>query len=175
MGGVTGITELHKPRSGRSPNVMDYLQGRKLDLVINDPETADHEVAPTPPAGSSGGSAEDGGPGGRDLSVTDGYLIRRTAIDFGVSLITNSKVASLLALSLERVKSFHIKAMEVRHRGRELCGSWWSARTIASHSLPLSPPSGSCAGVLYNDRDLGYRVGRFRAAAVICVRKRSKT
>ena len=26
MAGVTDITELHKPRSGRSPNVLEYLQ-----------------------------------------------------------------------------------------------------------------------------------------------------
>ena len=91
--------------------VQPPAQSRKLDLVINDPETADHEVSPV-----QEGSPRDaaGGPeaGGLDMSVTDGYLIRRTAIDFGVSLITNSKVAALLALSLERCKSFHIRAME---------------------------------------------------------------
>ena len=65
------------------------MQERKIDLVINDPEAGDKEL------------------------VTDGYLIRRCAVDFGVSLITNIKVAALLALSLERVKSFHIKSMEV--------------------------------------------------------------
>ena len=58
-------------------------------MVINDPEAGDKEL------------------------ITDGYLIRRTAVDFGVSLITNVKVAALLALSLERVKTFHIKSMDV--------------------------------------------------------------
>lgn len=46
-------------------------------------------------------------------STTDGYLIRRAAVDFGVSLITNLKCAVLLSLSLERVTKFHIKSMEV--------------------------------------------------------------
>ena len=40
---------------------------------------------------------------------TDGFLIRRTAVDFGVSLVTNMKCAALLAMALERVKSFHIR------------------------------------------------------------------
>jgi hypothetical protein len=40
------------------------------------------------------------------------YLIRRTAVDFGVSLITNLKCAHLLTLALSRVKTFHIKSME---------------------------------------------------------------
>lgn len=163
MGGVTDITELHKPRSGRSPNVMEYLQGRKLDLVINDPETADHEVAPVAsPQGATPQSPEDGGgAGGRDLSVTDGYLIRRTAIDFGVSLITNSKVASLLALSMERVKSFHIKAMEVRSRSLRrrgaLCGT--PASSPAPRPTHLSPPF--AAGILY-DHDCPRHSGLIR-------------
>lgn len=91
--GVTGVTELHKPSSGASPSAVEYLQSRKLDLVINDPETADHD------------------------NVTDGYLIRRTAIDFGVSLITNLKCAALLSLALERVKAFHIRAMTEYYDG----------------------------------------------------------
>jgi len=86
--GVPGVVELHKPSSGRAPNVAEYLSSRKLDLVINDPELGDKE------------------------SATDGYLIRRAAVDFGVSLLTNVKSAILLSLALERVKTFHIRSME---------------------------------------------------------------
>lgn len=81
-------TELYKPRSGKSPNVTEYLSSRKLDLVINDPENGDKET------------------------ITDGYLIRRTAVDFGVSLLTNVKCAVLLSLALERCKTFHVRSME---------------------------------------------------------------
>jgi carbamoyl-phosphate synthase large subunit len=87
-GEIDNITELHKPRSGKSPNVTEYLSSKKLDLVINDPENGDKE------------------------SLTDGFLIRRAAVDFGVSLITNVKCAILLSLALERVKTFNIRSME---------------------------------------------------------------
>ena len=115
-GGMAGITVLTKPKvkEGGAPTaaaagaagtgaaaaasgsrqVLDWLTERKLDLVINDPESGDKEM------------------------ITDGYLIRRTAIDFGVSLITNAKVAVLLSLALQRCKTFHIRSMEVRRAGR---------------------------------------------------------
>ena len=87
-GRMTGIAEVFKPSSGREPTATSLIQARKVDLVINDPENGDKET------------------------VTDGYLIRRTAIDFGVSLITNVKCAVLLSLALGRVKTFHIRSME---------------------------------------------------------------
>ena len=79
---------LEKPNSGKSPNVIDYIRERKLDLVINDAESGEREL------------------------VTDGFLIRRTAIDFSVPLLTNVKCAILFALAIERVKTFHIRSME---------------------------------------------------------------
>ena len=42
--GEPGVTELHKPRSGKSPNALEYLSQRKIDLVINDPENGDKET-----------------------------------------------------------------------------------------------------------------------------------
>jgi hypothetical protein len=38
------VTTLYKPRSGRNPNVVEFLQKRQLDLVINEPETGDRET-----------------------------------------------------------------------------------------------------------------------------------
>ena len=91
-GGMRGVVALAKPSSGAAPSALDYLKTKKLDLVINEPETGDKE------------------------SVTDGFLIRRAAIDFGVSLITNAKCAVLLSLALEKLaqKSGHftIRSME---------------------------------------------------------------
>ncbi len=60
---------LHWPDSDFSPNVIDYLNGQKIDLVINIPKN--HST--------------------RELS--NGYKIRRTAVDHNIPLITNSRLA----------------------------------------------------------------------------------
>lgn len=91
--GLSHLTLLHKPSSGLQPAVLDYLTSHKIDLVINDPGIGEKDGA------------------------TDGFLIRRTAIDFGVSLLTNDKCAILLSLALERVKRFHIRSMEEYYAG----------------------------------------------------------
>ena len=93
-GGVTSVTELAKPNGavpGGPPSVIEYLRAGKLDLVLNDAEAGDRD------------------------SVTDGYLIRRAAVDYGVSLITNVKSAMLLGVALERVKVFHVRSIEEYH------------------------------------------------------------
>ena len=98
---MTGITVLEKPRSGKSPSVIEFITSKQLDLVINDPEVGDKDA------------------------TTDGYLMRRAAVDFGTSLITNSKVAILLSLALEKLherrtlggKDFPIKNMAEYVRG----------------------------------------------------------
>ena len=110
------------PRVGTAASACHFLQERKIDLVINDPESGDKEI------------------------ITDGYLIRRTAVDFGVSLITNTKVAALLSLALVRVKTFHIKSMDV------------SARCGHAFALPL----GVGGAVLVWLRDLRAHFGRYR-------------
>ncbi len=66
------INKLHQ----ESPTVMDLLLGHKIDLVINTPTQ------------------------GRDKS-RDGFLIRRTAIETGVNVITSLDTANALASSLE--------------------------------------------------------------------------
>ena len=86
--GIKGIITLNKPRSNLKPAILDYLREGKIDLVINIPEGNDQN------------------------EQTSGYEIRRTAVDFGVSLITNIKSAVLFAASLEHVKKFHIKSWD---------------------------------------------------------------
>jgi carbamoyl-phosphate synthase large subunit len=64
-------TRLHWPdEEDRKPNTIDYIKQKKLDLVINIPK--DHTR--------------------RELS--NGYRIRRNAIDYNIPLITNARVAS---------------------------------------------------------------------------------
>lgn len=69
-------TMLHKVHEDRKPNIADYMSNGRFDLVINVP----HE--------------------GEDAAMDDEYLIRRMAIDFSVSLITNSQLARLFIKSM---------------------------------------------------------------------------
>ena len=64
-------TLLHWPdEEDRKPNTIDYIKGKKIDLVVNIPKNYTR----------------------RELA--NGYKIRRNAIDYNVPLITNSRVAS---------------------------------------------------------------------------------
>ncbi len=55
------------------PNCLDYLKRRKIGLVINIPKSNERR------------------------EISNDYLIRRTAVDFGVPLVTNAQCAALLA------------------------------------------------------------------------------
>ena len=88
------IVTLQKPEQSdgqdEGPNhVLTWLKSKKIDLVINIPE----------------------GTTKRD-EVTAGYYIRRTAVDFGISLLTNIKCASLFCESLYRNKELPCKSAE---------------------------------------------------------------
>jgi hypothetical protein len=73
--GVSSVT-LFKPHVKREPNIRSYLYQGKIDLVINGPNSMDSQ------------------------NVTDGYEMRRSAIDSGTMLITNIKQASLFVEAL---------------------------------------------------------------------------
>jgi len=73
---VNSVIVLFKPLVKREPNVKSYLYQNKIDLVINSPSTMDSQNA------------------------TDGYEIRRSAIDAGAMLITNIKQAALFTEAL---------------------------------------------------------------------------
>ncbi|MEK7529136.1 MAG: carbamoyl-phosphate synthase (glutamine-hydrolyzing) large subunit [Patescibacteria group bacterium] len=72
-------TLLHKAHSSKQPNLINYLRGKKLDLVINIPKSL---------------SSHD--------DITDGYLIRRRAIDSNIPLITNIQIATRIVEALSR-------------------------------------------------------------------------
>jgi carbamoyl-phosphate synthase large subunit len=87
---VNGIpcTVLHWPDEDKKPNTLDYLRNRMIDLVINIP---------------------------KDLSKTElsnDYLIRRSAVDFNIPLITNSRLASafLTAICKLTIEDIAIKS-----------------------------------------------------------------
>ena len=76
-------TVLHKVRDPEvTPNILDYLQERKIDLVINVP-IANHCSNLT------------------DI-ITDGYTIRRQAVEFNVPVITNLQLAEALVEVLKQ-------------------------------------------------------------------------
>ncbi len=72
-------TMLHWPGDDKSPNTMDYLRQKKIDLVINIP---------------------------KDLSKSEldnDYRIRRSAVDFNIPLITNARLASAFIYSFCKI------------------------------------------------------------------------
>ncbi len=70
-------TVLYKVKEAQAnPNILDYLQERKIDLVIN-----------VPMANRRSNISD---------IITDGYIIRRQAVEFNVPVITNLQLASAL-------------------------------------------------------------------------------
>jgi len=74
--GVAAAKLFKVKEAGASPNVMDYLQERKIDLVIN-----------VPMANKQTNYSD---------ILTDGYIIRRQAVEFNVPVITNLQLAAAL-------------------------------------------------------------------------------
>ncbi len=81
--GVNNISVLRKVREvGQKPNIVDYLQEGKIDLVINIP-MPNHMVA-------------------FSEVLKDEYTIRRLAIEFNIPVVTNLQLASALTKMLEQ-------------------------------------------------------------------------
>jgi carbamoyl-phosphate synthase large subunit len=70
------VQVLEWPLNGKSPNVTDYMKSQKIDLVINIPKNFQEE------------------------ELTNDYIIRRTAVDYKIPLITNRQLAMRLAEAL---------------------------------------------------------------------------
>jgi carbamoyl-phosphate synthase large subunit len=70
------VETLEWPLHGKSPNVTDYMKSNKIDLVINIPKNFQEE------------------------ELTNDYIIRRTAVDYKIPLITNRQLAMRLAEAL---------------------------------------------------------------------------
>ncbi|MFW6110634.1 MAG: carbamoyl-phosphate synthase (glutamine-hydrolyzing) large subunit [Thermoproteota archaeon] len=81
--GVDDVSVLHKVREeDKTPNIVDYLQEGKLDLVINIPmPTATEKYS--------------------DI-LEDQYMIRRLAIEFNIPVVTNLELASAFTKMLEK-------------------------------------------------------------------------
>jgi carbamoyl-phosphate synthase large subunit len=68
-------TVLHWPDEDKKPNTIDYIKERKIDLVINIPKNLSKS------------------------ELDNDYLIRRSAVDYNISLITNARLASAFILA----------------------------------------------------------------------------
>jgi len=70
------VETLYWPTEPNEPKTTDYIKAKKIDLVINIPKNFQEE------------------------ELTNDYTIRRTAVDYGVPLITNRQIAARLAEAL---------------------------------------------------------------------------
>ncbi|MCX6306089.1 MAG: carbamoyl-phosphate synthase (glutamine-hydrolyzing) large subunit [Bacteroidetes bacterium] len=78
-------TILHWPDEEATPNVLDYLQNRRIDLVVNIPKNlSKHEL-------------------------DNDYSIRRSAVDCNIPLITNPNLAAAFIMAFCKIKPGEIE------------------------------------------------------------------
>jgi len=104
---------LYKIHERRRPSLLDYIMPDRLDLIINIPAGYDRQ------------------------ELTDGYIIRRRATDFGIPLMTNLQLADLFVKSIASKGWDDLKA-EAYDRYVPSAGSGaGGARASAGESRPL--------------------------------------
>jgi carbamoyl-phosphate synthase large subunit len=97
---------LHKVKEAdANPNILDYLQENKIDLVIN------------VPMGNKQKSYSD--------VLTDGYIIRRKAVEFNVPVITNLELASALVEVLKQKEGNGVTIRSLNEYMDELPWKLW--------------------------------------------------
>ncbi len=90
--GVKSVQTLYKVKEADAyPNISDYLHERKIDLVIN---------VPMPNKKNSFTDV-----------LTDGYIIRREAVEFNVPVIVNLELASALVKVLKQHNGTTIRSL----------------------------------------------------------------
>ena len=99
--------------SGRVPSVIEAIRSGAVGLVVNVP-SSDEAV-----------------------EVTDGYRIRRAAVDFGVPLVTNVKTALLLVDAIERTAAVADRAAAA---AAAAAGGGAGAVRAAVGGSPMSSP-----------------------------------
>ncbi len=104
--GVNNISVLHKVREvGKNPNIVDYLQEGKIDLVIN-----------IPMPNHTGKYSE---------VLKDEYTIRRLAIEFNIPVVTNLELASALTKVLEQRDSNKLTVRSLNEYMDSLAWKFW--------------------------------------------------
>lgn len=110
-------TVLHWPLEERSPNVLDYLTKRKIDLVINIPKNYQED------------------------ELTNDYIIRREAVNYGIPLITNIQLAERFveAISQKQVDGLAVKGWDEYQSPYVHQTQDYNLQSVAGES---SPPPG---------------------------------
>jgi carbamoyl-phosphate synthase large subunit len=104
--GIDSVSVLHKVKEASvNPNILDYLQDQKIDLVIN------------VPMGNKQKSYSD--------VLTDGYIIRRQAVEFNVPVITNLELASALVKVLQQKENNGVTIRSLNEYMDELPWKLW--------------------------------------------------
>jgi carbamoyl-phosphate synthase large subunit len=104
--GIDNISVLHKVREvGKNPNIVNYLQEGKIDLVIN---------IPMP---NTAGKYSD--------ILKDEYTIRRLAIEFNIPVVTNLELASALTKVLEQSNSNKLTIRSLNEYMDSLAWKFW--------------------------------------------------
>ena len=104
--GVNNISVLHKVREvGKNPNIVDYLQEGKIDLVIN-----------IPMPNHAGKYSE---------VLRDEYTIRRLAIEFNIPVVTNLELASAITKVLEQRDSNRLTVRSLNEYMDSLAWKFW--------------------------------------------------
>jgi len=104
--GVNNISVLRKVREvGKNPNIVDYLQEGKIDLVIN-----------IPMPNHTGKYSE---------VLKDEYTIRRLAIEFNIPVVTNLELASALTKVLSQRDSNKLTVRSLNEYMDSLAWKFW--------------------------------------------------
>ena len=100
-------TVLHKIKEpSRKPNIIDYLVDRKINLIINIPETYTLEKMV-------------------DI-LADEYEIRRRAVEFNIPVITNLELATALVIALEKSQRREFTIISLNEYLDKLPFKYWS-------------------------------------------------
>jgi len=88
--GISSTRLFWPDETDKHPNTLEYIKEKKIDLVINIPK--DHT----------------------QREITNGYTIRRSAIDYSIPLITNARVASafIYAICNYSIEDLSIKSWD---------------------------------------------------------------
>jgi len=104
--GVDTVTVLHKVReAAKKPNIVDYLIGRKMSLVVN-----------IPSANSAGVDPE---------VLEDEYTIRMLAVEFNIPVVTTIELASALVRVIKYRASGESVTKSLNEYMKDLPFNYW--------------------------------------------------
>lgn len=101
--GLDNISVLHKVKEiHMNPNILEHLQKRKIDLIINIPNANNQDK--------------------HSEILEDEYIIRRLAVEFGIPVVTNLELASAL---IKVLKHHNYNVLTVRSLNEYMNDSTW--------------------------------------------------